>query len=200
MSAGNRMPLERAEVLAARTVEALEPYVTQIVVVGSIRRRRPTVGDIEILVRPRQGWSLLEAGAEPDVELVRAVLLEIGEWVKGGNRMMQVTNLLGEQDVTLDVYLCHPPAQWGSLLAIRTGPAKLGELCVKRMRAWGLRHLEGHVRGLDGQLVPTPTEREFFEAARVPYEPPERRDALGEKLRGKSGEWSRERTKMRDGW
>lgn len=91
--------------------------------------------------------------------------------------MMQITDLLGREGAKLDVYLVWEPAQWGSLLAIRTGPAGLGQYVVTKMQDYGYRHDHGHaVRQATGETESTPTEEDFFALARIPCLLPRQRD------------------------
>lgn len=188
MSVGTRLPWTEACDLAQHVAERLAPAAARLKCVGSVRRRRPTVGDIEFLAEPHFDEDLL-GGRIPIIEPVRAAMLELGTWVKGGERMMQVTDLLGRVGLKLDLYLIHPPAAWGSLLAIRTGPAELGRYVVTFCRQHGFRHDGGYAQRLDtGDRVPTDTEEQFFELAGLPCLPPHERDALAERV------WAEHRT------
>ena len=101
----------------------------------------------------------------------------MGTWVKGRTRQLVITDLLGQKGLKLEVFVAHPPAQWGSLLAIRTGPADLSRICVTAMRQRGYVHNQGHVSKLaGGELVPTPAEKDFFELAGIEMLSPSRRD------------------------
>ena len=182
MSFGPRIPRAEALALAHEVMERLRPTVARVQIAGSVRRRQKTVGDIELVAEPHFNGDLF-GGETPVTEPVRAALRELGTWVKGGERMMQVTDLLGREGVRLDLYLAHPPAQWGSTLAIRTGPADLGQYCMTAMRPRGYRHRDGQAVRIDtGELVPTPEEEDFFRLAGVPCLPPERRDAQARRL------------------
>src|SRR5262245_56308348 len=56
MSAGKqRWPREAAEAVADELMAALEPHCETLLVCGSIRRLRPTVGDIELVFISRTG-------------------------------------------------------------------------------------------------------------------------------------------------
>lgn len=184
MSAGTRLTLGRALEIVERVVADLEPTVAEIKCVGSVRRRRPDVGDIELLARPLVDVDLFGAQA-PRLDILRASLMEMGAWVKGGDRMMQITDLHGVKGLNLDLFICTPPAAWGSLLAIRTGPAALGQYVVTKMRRFRYRHVDGHALDTSQHpptLVPTDTEEQFFALAQVPCVPPPERDALMERL------------------
>lgn len=155
----------------------LKPLKGKRALAGSVRRRRPKVSDIEIVLEPRMVEVHLFGATAPDVGAIRRELEMLGVWAKGGERYMQITDLLGRAGAKLDAFLVHPPAQWGSILAIRTGPAPLGQHCVTEMRGRGYHHVAGRVVKLStGETVPTPDEEEFFELAGVPCVAPELRD------------------------
>lgn len=179
MSSGRKLDWQEAYRLAERASEDLRPAVVRLKAVGSLRRRRARVGDIEFIAEPYMVEVDLFGAREADTEAVRRKLQEIGTWVKGGSRMMQITDLYGRHGQQLEVYLVHPPAQWGSMVAIRTGPAALGQLAVTRMQGLGYLHRDGRVvKKRTMETVPTPTEEEFFELAGIPCVPPHRRDEL----------------------
>lgn len=67
---------------------------------------------------------------------------------------------------------------WGSILAIRTGPADLGQLVVTRMKAFGFSHAEGYAHDMHGNLVLTESEAQFFALAGLPCLPPSQRDSI----------------------
>jgi DNA polymerase/3'-5' exonuclease PolX len=50
-----RWPLASARKVAERIREELRPYCTRIEIAGSIRRARPEVGDIDLVLLPREG-------------------------------------------------------------------------------------------------------------------------------------------------
>lgn len=220
MSAGVEIPLPAAKAWARRLRNVAGRAAERAVIVGSVRRERDTVGDLELLVEPslserRQGDMFGSAETFYDTQAVVDALLEDDDGravVKAGPRFAQLR--LGdhpalEQDrPNLDVFFCHPPASWGALLTIRTGPAALGKYLVTRLREKGWRNHRGAVwrpwgagdyadagpgkgevgqtKRIDGDLfirVPTPDEEAYFEACEVEYVPPERRDDLVENLR-----------------
>lgn len=178
MSTGAKIPFKDALLMAAEVVHCLKPHCVRLKAAGSLRRRRPEVSDIEIVLEPRMiTVDLFQSEEAPDIGPIKAELLKLGTWVKGGQRMMQVTDLLGRKGTSLDVFLVWPPAQWGSILAIRTGPADLGQLCVTKMRNFDYRHEGGRaLRVGTDELVPTPTEEDFFALANIPCLAPRLRD------------------------
>ena len=184
MSGGPRFPFDVAYPIAEEAARILTPTLDMVKVVGSLRRKRPFVGDVEFLGVPVFECDLFGSNPTPVLEPVRRALRGMGEWSKGGDRFMQITDLLGTPGLTLDLYLVHPPAEWGSLLAIRTGPWQLGLLAMMALNKNGYRHRHGRILE-DGVLVPTPTEEDFFELAGIECLPPARRDAQAEELKAK---------------
>lgn len=172
-----RMPYDHAYNLAGRVSERIEPHVVRSKCAGSLRRRRKSVGDIEFVVEPKMVEVDLFGAEAPDLGPLKAEVLSWSRWVKGGERMWQVTDVFGVEDATLDLYFAHPPAEWGSLLAIRTGPWQLGRIAVTRLRHKGTPHRDGRVVG-----HPTPTEEDFFRIADLNCPPPWERDAYAETL------------------
>ena len=177
MSTGTRMSFDEALAIARTAHERVTPHVKRAKAVGSLRRRRREVGDLELLVEPRLIDADLFGTPKPDLDALRAEVLGWSSWVKGGDRMWQVTDVLGVEGVTLDLYFVWPPAEWGSLLAIRTGPWQLGRIAVTRLRDAGTPHVDGHVPG-----HPTPTEADFFRLAGLECRPPHERDRYAEEL------------------
>lgn len=183
MSVGTRIPWDQAYDLAKTVSEELQSAVARSKCVGSVRRRKPTCGDVEFVIEPHYQEDLV-GGKYPIIDAIQAALEELGTWVKGKHKMMQVTDLLGVEGVKLDLYVVTPPAQWGSIVAIRTGPWDLGKYVMWKMREHGYRHRKGHAERLDtGELVPTPEEQDFFALADVPCVAPAKRDGLLESLK-----------------
>ena len=176
MSLGARIPWREGLAVAESISGRLRPIVERSKVAGSVRRRRPTVGDIEFVVEPRLAVADLFGNRAPAVAPVRALADELGRVTRGGDRMIQVTDLYGIEGLTLDLYLVHPPANWWCILAIRTGPADLGHQAVQLLRGRGLRHEGGRILRGDGSEYPVESEVDFFQAAGLPFLPPHLRD------------------------
>lgn len=182
MSSGPRVPFAEAFELARTVSEALEPVCVRSKVAGSLRRRRPDVGDIEFVVEPLTDLVLpgLDRPGPPNVDIIRTAAAKLGDLQPNKNplaRQLTIENLLGRTGLRCELYLVHPPAQWGSILAIRTGPRALAPLVMKGFRRQGLRHINGHVPGHS-----TATEEEYFQLAGVPFVIPRLRDDLATEL------------------
>lgn len=63
----------------------------------------------------------------------------------GGDRSVKFYSL--EHKIKLDLYLVRPPATWGVLFMIRTGPASFGHWIVTRRSGRAYDDILGHVTG-----------------------------------------------------
>lgn len=200
MSSGAELTLAQAEIVATTLLSALRPGCERIEIAGSIRRRCATVRDVEIVAVPRLARDLfgerdgaapteLDAAVDAWIERgymrpraprrmgprFRALELVEGVLVADGTRALRLP-----APVAVDLFLVLPPAQWGAVFAIRTGPWEYSRELVTRCRARGLRCVDGHLERVGATRDPvlaTPEERDFIEACGLPYVEPERRRA-----------------------
>lgn len=176
MSTGAQLRYVDAVEVARAASEALKPVVARSKVVGSLRRHKAMVSDIEILVEPRPGVGDLFGGESHDVESIKAVARTWGELTLNGDRLIQIADAFGRPGLKLELYIVRPPANWFALLAIRTGPADLGKLCVTRLPMFQIYQRDGRIVDAQGKDVPVQSEQEWFALARMQYFPPHLRD------------------------
>jgi DNA polymerase (family 10) len=140
--------------------------VGEVVIAGSYRRGRETVGDIDLLV--------CSADAPAVVESLRAYD-EVARWVASGPKRLTVVLRSGLQ---VDVRISDP-ACFGAALHYFTG-SKAHNIHVRRLaRDRGLKINEyGVFRGR--RLLAGDTEKSVFAAVRLPWIPPELREDQGE--------------------
>ena len=171
------MKLEYAEWLAGHLIGRISPFLKRVEVAGSVRRKRPMVGDIEVVCEPVMNHDLFGEHATPVLDPLRLELSKIGRLVKNGDRYIRVH--LTKPDQYADLFIVWPPAQWGSILAIRTGPHDLGKYVVTKCRENGIVHRDGHAKDVDtGEVIPTENEADFFKLAGLEMPLPEHRDDL----------------------
>lgn len=167
-------PHAEAAAVAGQVLRQLEPWCDRLVVAGSIRRGKPEVKDIEIVAAPKLVLDGLFGDTRLAVEELRDAALALGRRSKAGDKYVQVEDVRGS-GITLDLFIVTPPATWGAILAIRTGPAAYSEMLVTRIKGRGYRCEGGRVSDGRGGFIPTDTEEEFFAAAGLEYvEPGER--------------------------
>lgn len=171
-----RVLLGDALPLAERLLASLRqcPAVQRADAAGSLRRRKPTVGDID----------LLAASDNP-----RAVtdffvgLPEVAQVQTHGDTKATVISHTGLQ---VDLYVL-PPEQYGSLLQHFTGSKQhnieFRELALQQ----GLSFSEHGFKREDGSMIICETEEEVYGTLGLPWIPPELREAQSEFAAAREG-------------
>jgi DNA polymerase/3'-5' exonuclease PolX len=204
MTAGEapRVPLAVAQRIADELVDLLGDACERLVVAGSVRRGRPEVGDVELVSVPRTAERLeavdlfgsravlVDLLTDRCRELLAAGVLAHRPDKNGRPSFGERAKRLSYRGVAVDLFSVIPPAQWGVILLIRTGPAEFGRLLVLRQSDGGWLPRGFFFR--DGQLwrlpppfdasahqravpVPTPGEGDVFAALGYRWVAPELR-------------------------
>lgn len=167
---GARIPLAQAQEMAERIREQIKG---ESHVVGSVRRKKADVGDIEILVHMK---------AEIKLDISPGPMFP-GEFesLKGGPndtnagkwRYWQIRHC--ESGVNVDLFRFNDDNR-GSMSIIRTGPDEFSKRFVTALLRQGLCHSNGYIKGnRDDTVIPCNGERRAFELARMQYIEPENR-------------------------
>ncbi len=157
--------------LIPKLLKLLGDHVSRFEIVGSLGRDEPVIGDLDILVEPMEG----------SIPEIRYLVESNGTWVKGAERLMKVENIFNSP-LTLDLWLCHPPAQWGVLTAVRLNPAPLVIYGKERIDKKGYRRKGGAIYTAMGEIK-VPEEEDWFKLIDVEFVPPEERWELTRRLR-----------------
>jgi len=158
--------------VANKLHDALNKYVVWLALMGSLGRGESKVADLDILVEPIPGCILP----------IRSVLLDAGQWVKGGERQMTISDTFNSP-LRLDLFLQHPPAQWGILTAVRLNPVPLVIYGKKVIDDLGYIRKNATIHTSIGDEIPVPEERDWFNLVGIPYCSPEGRWELTRELR-----------------
>jgi DNA polymerase/3'-5' exonuclease PolX len=194
--AGGRRPLAAAEAIAAELVGMLRECCARIDVAGSVRRRAAEVGDVELLAEPLvlvQSVGLFDEPSPTDQLAARCELLrvrgDIARELDGRRRPAWGPRhkRFAYRGLGVDLFVVKAPAEYGVLLALRTGPALFSRRLVTVRQAggflpsWFVVH-DGALwyRGRDDDQHPerrisTPTEQAFFAALGLRWLPPSER-------------------------
>lgn len=136
------MKLETAQKYAEQLVTELSPHCDRIAIAGSVRRKKPSPSDIELVAIPRfvkvaDGLFDSEPVLQNDLDVVMMSLVCSG-MLQHGDPVTMVRDdkevlsrapfsekyyrvkFMGEQ---VDVFAVLSPAQWGPIFTIRTGDA-----------------------------------------------------------------------------
>lgn len=177
------MQYDKALAIATPILEVLRPMCHEAEICGSLRRHKEDVKDIEIICRPRQeeerNFFGDVVGYHNRVEEVMQNMISGGaaQALKNGPRYKQL--YLPRHDINLDLFVVLPPAQWGYLLAIRTGPAKYSKKLVTIRQHGG--YLPSNLKAKDGAIwsgknyIEMPTEQSFFDVLGIEMPDPWKR-------------------------
>lgn len=189
------MRLGLARPIADGLVKTLLPACDRLAIAGSIRRGAATVKDIEIVCipspipsptsAPTDLFGNVHPGGLTGLDEQLGRMVASGALKRGGKdgrrfKRFIVPTLDGE--IVLDLFIVLPPAQWGVIFTMRTGPADFSHWVVTSMSKGGA--LPGGMKVAEGQLwrngeerVETPEEADFFEAIGLAWVEPGRREA-----------------------
>ena len=161
MMARGKIALERAQKVADAVVKHLSPYCERIEVAGSIRRRKPWVNDVDLVLIPKDPWNL------------HGELMKLGQLKMSGKKIMRV--MVGSTQV--DIYAADENT-WATLLLIRTGSKENNIRLCSRAKDMGW-HLAASGDGLfdeTGRRIAGDTEISIYNALGLPYQEPRERN------------------------
>jgi DNA polymerase (family 10) len=167
----NRLLIHDADALMADLLARLREArgVRRIEVAGSLRRRRPTIGDLDML-----------AAVDDPAAVIAALdgLREVDRVVAAGTDKTSI--LLAENGLRVDLMVCSPEA-WGTHLVHFTG-SKDHNIALRGMaldRGWSLSEKGWKVIDT-GELLLDGEESDVYERLGMPWIPPEIREGGGE--------------------
>jgi DNA polymerase (family 10) len=164
MNVRERKPLKRIAPIAKRIISRLKKLkaVENISVAGSLRRKKSTIRDIDIIVSSKNPKKVIEAFTKiPGIKKI----------IAKGKRKATIFLKSGIQS---DIRV-FPPEEWGSGLLYLTGSKAynihMRKIAIKlgyKLNEYGL--FKGKTR------VAGKTEREIFKKLKIKYVPPEKRE------------------------
>lgn len=180
-----RFPRADALNVAREMCRAIEPVSFHLLVAGSLRRRKPTVGDVEILFIPK-------TADRPDASDMfgKTIRTDLGAEVIDGLLASGVLTKRPKKDGTftwgeaiklavhvpsgipVDFFTARP-ANWVCLTVCRTGSAQTNErICnaaIARGWKWQPYGAGFEDRHTNRQVKICRTERDVFESVQLPY-------------------------------
>lgn len=186
---GKKWPVDEARAVAEEIAECLAAGCERVQVAGSIRRRKPMVGDAEVLYIPRHAVEPdpNDMFASRDVNLAdraiadmeRAGVLERRTNQLGRTTFGALIKLMRHRASGLPVDLFEAtPANWVNYLVCRTGPADSNTRIASAAKARGWKwapYSPGFEREDGAQVRAMTSEREVFEFVGLPYAEPDGR-------------------------
>ena len=174
--------LTEADKVAQGLISILRPSCRRVEVAGSLRRRAPTVGDIELLCVSKTGGNEALGGY---LQLDQEILALIDEGIltyrlnKRGHRNFGPKNKLmvhKPSGISVDIFST-TAHNWGMALMVRTGPKDWNIKVMSHLRRNGMKgHAYGGVTDQDGQELSCPTEQDVFRLLGWGFVTPENRN------------------------
>lgn len=177
MSNNTKLPIKDILPIAQTLVERLRPFCQRIEIAGSLRRKRPQIGDIEIVAIPHYQtdmWGNLCPDKETPLDrfLTQSPAMVLH---KNGAKYKSFAQSSHKIDLFLTL-----PSNWGNIFAIRTGSSDFSRWLVTPV-SWagampiGMRQKDGYLwRG--ETRIDCPEESDLFAALGLPFIPLEDRD------------------------
>lgn len=167
-----KFSLEAAMIIMGKMVNALAPFCERIETAGSVRRLKKEVGDLELVCVPTPYLDML---GNPTEEHALDYLdwNQYGRVIKSGHKYKQIELYEG---INLDLFMVTPPAQFGVIFLIRTGPADYSHRFVTSKQSGGM--LPSNLKVKDRaiwkgqQLIETPEEQDVYNLIGQPWIPP----------------------------
>lgn len=174
-----RFEISEADAHAASLIEHLRASraALSIDVAGSLRRRRETIGDLDLLIASRDPASVVERFTSyPDLTKVLA---------RGATKCAGVLR----SGMQVDVRIVEP-ACWGAALHYFTG-SKAHNIAIRTLGSKRKLKISEYGVFRGKRRIAGKTEEEVFEAVGLPWIPPELREDRGEIDRAREGKLPR---------
>ena len=171
------MKLARAIVIGLKISEQLAPLCERIEIAGSIRRARPEVGDLDLVILPKPG----------QLAAVKARCAQKCESVRDGEQnCIYRLELSDRTQLQIDIFFARPaisdllqtaPGNFGTLFLCRTGSKEHNIYLVEHAKWLGLRWnpYRGVIDG-QGNVLASESEEDIFKALDLPWIKPEDRE------------------------
>ncbi len=173
-----KMLYEIAAPIAARVCEELSPFCHRIQTAGSLRRNRPEVGDIEIVAIPKPWQDMFgeEFPLTTDHALNHVDYEQFGVLTANGNKLKKIQL---HEGIQVDLFIVTPPAQWGVIFLLRTGPEDYSHNLVTKKEFGGklpsFLRVEGGAIWKNYDVMDTPQEEDVYRILDLPYVEPKDR-------------------------
>ena len=179
------MELQQAQQIAETLKADLSTFCERIEIGGSIRRKKPDPGDIELVCIPK----FIQLGlpqvtfTNDHIQVMRNRLFDYlavnyeGRIVKIGEKYAQIQ--IGDEDdvIKVDIFTA-TESTWGYIFMLRTGSAEFSKWVVTELKRRGFTPKKGAIwdatpNGDD--LIGTLEETDVFKLLQIDYIDPERR-------------------------
>lgn len=188
MSQTPKRPYATMMPIAEQIVHRLDVACARIEIAGSLRRKRPLIGDIEIVAIPRfRQQTLFDLPGQASLldELLDAWQKRVGpehfRWGPNGPKLKKfwLTTKCGAE-YQVDLFVQPDPATWGVNFLLRTGSEDFSRKMVTPQVEKG--YMPDHLRVSKARVwegdrvLETPEEDDVFKLYKMEFVPPEERN------------------------
>jgi len=170
----NKIPRKKAEVIVKYIYRLLKNKAKRFEVVGSYRRGKKILGDLEFLASKDLSTNKILKTLE------KSKLIEIEEVLRHGSQILSlIVTYAGKKVkapfIKMEFYIS-PIQSWGAALLMWTGPASFNIYMRSKalFKKWKLN--EKGLFDARGKRIAGKTEKEIFEKLGIPYMTPEERE------------------------
>jgi DNA polymerase/3'-5' exonuclease PolX len=158
------MRLEEAKKRGECVIDELSHLIEKGEIAGSIRRKKSNVGDIDLVIQPKNEFMVLDK--------IKSILKKYGEITNGGTKVIRVKS---EDDVKIDCYLANEE-NYEVILLIRTGSKEHNrKLAIEALKQGKKLNFARGLIDIKTNSLISNTEKGIFEALKLKYLEPEER-------------------------
>ena len=164
------VPLIKATAWAHQIIDVISPFCQEVHIAGSIRRKRPIVHDIDLVVLPHNKAALKARCSH------NATVLSDGD----KNYLIRLNNGL-----EIDIFFAHSgtadffnpdPPNIGSILLCRTGSKEFNQRIARHAHTLGAQWQPYRGLVVANKVIASRTEEEMFNRLNINFMPPEHRN------------------------
>jgi len=183
MSDKKKYPRADALAVAAELCRVLKPLTERLIVAGSLRRRKPMVGDVEILYIPKQEYQALDLFSTASVSLVDDLLNRLlKEGIIQQRKNVHGSVMWGDKNklalhaasgIPVDFFSANV-SNWFNYLVCRTGGAGNNMQIASAAQKLGMKWNPYGIGFTDrwGKVQQVTRERDAFDFVGLPFKEP----------------------------
>ena len=182
MSNIEKRPFAQVLPIAQALVEKLKPVCERVEIVGSLRRKRPLIGDIDIILVPTRKLNMFKekVGGYHLDDLLAGWGSAITVAANGVKSKSFTFHTAQRELYSVNLFIQLDPQTWGVNMMIRTGSGEFAKSMVTKRRHGGKMPNELSMAGArvfrHGAVLKTPEEGDVFKLWGMVYVRPEDRD------------------------
>lgn len=164
--------------VAVGVVADLNEHCEKIEIVGSLKRHKQEISDVDILCIPKtEATNLLSGEKVHSFGFVEVITKH--PKIKGNPKTGKFCQRIhDETGIHLEFYMCNKN-NWGLMSIIRTGPALFSKAMMARLKGCGYQSRGGYIRPLgeesEENIIDTPEEEDVFGLCGMDYLLPQHR-------------------------